>query len=332
MNTPVRAAASPRHVPVMLRESLGLMGVVPGGLYCDCTLGSGGHAEAILEAAAPGGRLLGIDCDPRALARARERLAGAGCLERAKLEMARFDNLAAAADRAGFGDFDAILFDLGYSSDQLEDPERGLSFQLEAPLDMRIDPTSPTTAADLVNTLSEPELADLIYHLGEERASRRIARAIVGSRPIDTTSRLAEVVARARGGGPRSRRRDRLHPATRTFQALRIAVNDELETLERGLEAAVVRLVPGGRLVVISFHSLEDRIVKRFFKAAAGLAPSDDEPAPDGPPRVALLTRKPLRPSPEEVSSNPRSRSAKLRGVQRLGGEDVASVREAVAA
>lgn len=285
------------HRPVLTREVVDRLGVRPGGRYLDATLGGGGHAEAILEASAPDGRLLGVDADPAAVARTRERLARFGA--RADCLHDRFSNLGARARERGFAPADGAVMDLGVSSFQLDDPERGFSFRADGPLDMRMDPGAGPTAADLVNTLPEAELADVLWRWGEERRSRRIARALCTRRaraPFTRTADLAEVIAAAAGGrrGPR-------HPATRSFQALRIAVNAEPEELEAGLESAWNSLGAGGRLAVIAFHSLEDRVVKQFFKARAETG------------AARLETRKPVRPSEDEVRENPRARSARLR-------------------
>jgi 16S rRNA (cytosine1402-N4)-methyltransferase len=292
------------HIPVLCSEVLALLRPGPGGRYLDATVGLGGHAEAVLQASHPDGTLLGIDCDAEALDRARERLAPFG--PRVDLRPGRFEGLdvLAGAD----GPFDAILFDLGASSLQLDTPERGFAFTREGPLDMRMDRQQGGTAADLVMALTEQELADLIYRWGEERWSRRIARAIVGARQRDairTTVDLAEIVARAI---PRRRWPRHIHPATRTFQALRIAVNQELTGLGTALERAVALLAPAGRAAVISFQSLEDRIVKQTWRGleAAG--------------RVRVVTRRPLTAGEDEVSRNPRARSAKLRAAERVTG------------
>ncbi|MFO7166471.1 MAG: 16S rRNA (cytosine(1402)-N(4))-methyltransferase RsmH [Chloroflexota bacterium] len=290
-----------RHTPVLLAEVLEQLAPRPGGRYIDGTLGGGGHAAAILEASGPDGRLLGLDVDPAALAAAGARLAPFG--ERATLARGNFRDLAALAREHGFDPADGVLLDLGVSSYQLDTPERGFSFQSDAPLDMRLDPQGEVTAADLVNELPEGELADLIYRFGEERGSRRIARLVAEARRrrrIETTAELAAIVARALGG-----RHGKIHPATRTFQALRIAVNRELESLELALPQAVELLAPGGRVAVISFHSLEDRIVKLFFRAEAQAG------------RLRILTKKPLEASDAEARANPRSRSAKLRAAER---------------
>jgi len=305
-----------RHAPVLLAEILALLAPTPGGHWLDGTLGGGGHAEALLMRTAPDGRLLGIDRDPLALARAAERLAAFG--DRLVLAEGNIADLGAVADANAWPLCNGILFDLGISSDQLDDPARGLSFQTDGPLDMRIGPDADTTAADWVNDAAEADLADVIWRYGEERASRRIARAIVAARPLRTTRALADVVARVvrpeRGRRP-------LHPATRTFQALRIAVNDELAAVERAVPQAFGRLVAGGRLAVISFHSLEDRIIKRAFKAAStGCTCPPEMPlcVCGGRPTVRLVTRHPVTPTEDECRMNPRARSAKLRVAERL--------------
>ncbi|MGQ9927721.1 MAG: 16S rRNA (cytosine(1402)-N(4))-methyltransferase RsmH [Chloroflexaceae bacterium] len=301
------------HVPVLLEAVLEGLRPAPGTVVIDATVGGGGHALALLRAAQPGGRLLGIDADPAALAAARARLTAAGLPpDSFVLHHGRFADLQAIATTHGFAPVDAVLLDLGVSSHQLDTPQRGFSFSAEGPLDMRLDPTGGPTAADLVNQLGERELADLIYRYGEERASRRIARLIVERRrqaPITTTADLANLVLRAVGRGGR----ERIHPATRTFQALRIAVNRELEQLEAALSQAVELLRPGGRLAVISFHSLEDRIVKQFFRAESGYGGS----ANVHPPRLIIITRKPIEAGSAEVAANPRARSARLRVAER---------------
>jgi 16S rRNA (cytosine1402-N4)-methyltransferase len=303
-----------RHLPVLPAEVRAALAPRQGGSYIDGTLGGGGHALDTLLAALPGGRLLGIDADPAALAAARARLEAAGVPPMSyTLQHGRFGDMAAIARNAGFGPVDGILLDLGVSSHQLDTPERGFSFSADGPLDMRLDPTRGPTAADLVNTLPEVALADIIYRYGEERGSRRIARLIVERRqqaPITTTGELAAVVARAIGRGGR----DKIHPATRTFQALRIAVNGELDQLEAALPQAVELLAPGGRLAVISFHSLEDRIVKLFFRAESGYGGSMNERTP----RLAIVTKKPVEAGEAETAENPRARSAKLRVAERI--------------
>jgi 16S rRNA (cytosine1402-N4)-methyltransferase len=289
----------------------------PGGRYLDGTFGGGGHSAALLAASAPDGVVLALDADPAAIARgaALQRQHG----DRLRLRQANFADLSAVAEEEGLVPLVGILLDLGVSSFQLDEPERGFSFQAEGPLDMRMDPTRGRPASALVNELGEAALADLIYQYGEERAARRIARAIVQARaraPLRTTTDLARVVAGVLGRPPGG-----LHPATRTFQALRIAVNDELGALERALAGALDVLAPGGRLAVISFHSLEDRLVKQLFRREA-----TDCLCPPGLPvcvcghraRLRILTRHPVTPGPAEIAANPRSRSAKLRVAELL--------------
>ncbi len=300
----------PIHIPVLLNEVLDGLRVRPGGRYIDATVGGGGHTAEILSASSPDGRVLGLDRDPGALEMAGARLASyAG---RVVLVHSSYTRLAAIAPERGFFPADGVLFDLGLSSIQLADPDRGFSFARDGPLDMRFDSTtSGQTAADLVNYLSSEELANLIYRYGEERRSRRIAEAIVAARPIHTTGGLASVIERAVG-----RRRRHIHPATLTFQALRIAVNDELAALEETLPQAVEVLAPGGRLVVISFHSLEDRIVKQFIRRESRdciCPPELPICTCDHRATLRTITRKPMRPTQEEVAANPRSRSARLR-------------------
>ncbi len=286
------------HVPVLLEETLELLAVTPGGLWVDGTLGLGGHAEAVLRASSPDGRLLGLDRDAEALERARERLRPSG--ERARLDHADYREI---PERLAGEQANGILLDMGVSSLQLDDAERGFSLRREGPLDMRMDRSARGTAFDLVNRMRESELADLIHELGEEPFSRRIARAIARAReraPIETTTELAEIVRRA---APSSRRPG-FHAATRTFQALRIRVNRELEGLGEAIERAAACLGPGRRMVVIAFHSLEDRAVKLAFRALEGRG-------------FAQLHKKPLRPSEDETRRNPRARSARLRALVR---------------
>jgi 16S rRNA (cytosine1402-N4)-methyltransferase len=303
------------HVPVLLDEVLKELNPHPGQRFVDATVGAGGHTQAILKATAPDGQVLALDADPAALDIARQRLAPYG--NRVRLVNANFSQVAIIARNHDFLPVQGILLDLGLSSMQLSSVERGFSFQSEGPLDMRYDSSGPTTAADLVNNLSQKELADLLYRFGEERRSRAIARAIVAARPLHTTRELADVVARAIGGP----RKARIHPATRTFQALRIAVNDELEVLRSTLPEVSALLAPGGRLAVISFHSLEDRLVKEFFSRESKdcLCPPE-QPTCTCSHRATLhiITRKPITASHDEVSVNPRARSAKLRVAERI--------------
>lgn len=301
------------HVPVLLNETLAALALTPGADVIDGTLGGAGHAEAILQAIAPNGRLLGLDADPAAVARARMRLAPFG--ERAILAQANFDQMRIVAGAYRLAPA-AILLDLGLSSYQLAGDDRGFSFLSAGPLDMRFNPAAGRSAADLVNTLDEVELADLIFRYGEERFSRRIARALVTARPLAEARVVAAVIARATGG-----RHERIHPATRTFQALRIAVNDELGALERVLPQALDLLQIAGRLVVISFHSLEDRLVKQFMQREA----SDCICPPRLPvcvcghrARLRLSVKKPIAATEAEVSRNPRSRSAHLRVAEKI--------------
>jgi len=302
--------AAPVHEPAMVAEAVSALGCRPGGFWVDATLGAGGHAAAILERTSPDGFLLGIDRDTEILGLAAARLAAyAGRFE---LVHGNFGDLGAIIAKAARGLADGILIDLGLSSLQLDLPERGFSFRADAPLDMRMDRGEPGTALDLVATASEEELANIIYQYGEERKSRRIARAICRERERGgtmTTQRLADAVAGAVGGrGPRG---GHIHPATLTFQALRIAVNGELEALAAVLAALPAILAPGGRACVIAYHSLEDRAVKQAFRALAPIARTT------APRPFTLLTRKPERPGAEELRRNPRSRSARLRAIAR---------------
>lgn len=291
------------HVSVLYHAVLAGLQPKPGGFYIDGTVGAGGHAFGLLQASAPDGQLLGLDRDPAALAVAQARLAEFG--DRVRLVQASYLRLAEWAAPASA---DGIVLDLGLSSLQLDDPARGFAFKHDGPLDMRFGPDGALTAAEIVNGWPLEALADLLYEFGEERQSRRIARAIGAARPVHTTGELAAVVARALSGG---RWLTGPHPATRTFQALRIAVNGELEAVAQVLPLAVSMLKPGGRLAVIAFHSLEDRLVKRFFRAAAE---SDAQTMP----ALRLITRKPIEPADEEVTANPRARSAKLRVAEKV--------------
>jgi 16S rRNA (cytosine1402-N4)-methyltransferase len=310
------------HVSVLYDAVLSGLSLRSGGRYVDGTVGAGGHAYGILDGA-PQSRLLGLDRDSSALALSRERLRPFG--DRATLVQANFAEIEAVVDRLGFGPVDGIVLDLGVSSMQLDDPERGFSFLRDGPLDMRFEGASSgggsgKRALDVVNKSTVEELADLIYRYGEEPASRAIARAIVGARPLHTTAQLAEVVASAVRRPTRSRTR-RVHPATRTFQAIRIAVNRELESLERGLAGAVRVLRPGGRLAVIAFHSLEDRIVKQYLTLESRdcICPPEAMACVCGHrAQVRRVTRKPIRPTDQEVERNPRSRSARLRVAAKL--------------
>jgi len=296
--------SSGAHQTVLRAEAVELLQPAARRILVDCTIGLGGHAEALLQAAGQEALLIGMDLDERNLLLAKKRLAPVA--GRLRLFQANFAEVDAVLEEAGCGKADAILADLGVASNQLDDPARGLSFQADGPLDMRLNPAEGRTAEDLVNTLPQAELADLIYQYGEERYSRRIARAIVAARKterIGRTGRLAEIV-RAAYPAPARRGRVGVDPATRTFQALRIAVNDELGSLDRLLAKLPDILAPGGRAGVISFHSLEDRRVKQAF---ADLRQRG---------AAAVLTRKPVTPGEREIADNPRSRSAKLRGIE----------------
>ncbi len=293
------------HRPVMIEEVMRYLDPKPGEVIVDCTVGEGGHASRILGAIRPGGRLIGIDQDEEVLARAKEKLKDYDGLYTLLWE--NFKNLDSILKRLKVTRIDGALFDLGLSSFQLEAPARGFSFQREAPLDMRMDKRRKITAFDLVNHLAQAEMAKILRDFGGERWSNRIARQIVRARksgPITTTTQLAEIVRRA---VPDRNRYKRIHPATRTFQAFRIVVNQELEALETGLSATIEALAEGSRVVAISFHSLEDRIVKNKFKkfAKAGV--------------LEILTKKPIRPRADEVRVNPRCRSAKLRVGRKKG-------------
>jgi 16S rRNA (cytosine1402-N4)-methyltransferase len=308
------------HLPVLYQEIILALRPRGGGFYVDGTLGAGGHAAGILQASSPDGRLLGLDVDPAAIALASRRLAAFGA--RVVIHQASYRSLGEHLKALDWPPADGILLDLGASSMQFDDHSRGFSFQQEAPLDMRFDPQQPVSADDLVNTLAEAELAEIIYRYGEERKSRQVARAIVKTRPIHTTRQLAEVVARVVNAGRKSSPgKGHIHPATRTFQALRIAVNAELEALEAVLPQAVAVLAPGGRLAVIAFHSLEDRIVKNFFRQESRdcLCPPRQPVCTCGHHAVIRqVTRQPIRPERAEVEHNPRARSARLRVAEKL--------------
>ena len=317
MAAPLGGIGAP-HRPVLLQETIKFLAPERGGLFVDCTVGLGGHSEAILKSSSES-RVLGLDLDPAALDYTRRRLAPFG--ERFRAVQANFRQIDLVLREAGERDPLGVLADLGVSSLQFDSAERGFSFRFDAPLDMRMDPTTGATAAELLNQLPESEIARIIFEFGEERHSRRIARRIVESReqgkPITTTKELAELVQRALGG----RKWNQIHPATRTFQGLRIAVNRELEGLAQFVESAIDLLEPGGQFVVISFHSLEDRIIKRELRRLSGHCQC--------PPRlpvclcgaraaVEILTRRPVTPDAKEVDENPRARSAKLRACRKL--------------
>jgi 16S rRNA (cytosine1402-N4)-methyltransferase len=313
-NTPERGGhGEGGHVPVLLKEAIDFLRVKRGGTYLDATVGLGGHSYEIARRLGAPGHLIGFDKDPAALVRAGERLGcadGATAAASAEVEMPTVTlihgSFAEVGERIAPASLDGMMADLGMSSLQLGDASRGFSFQADGPLDMRMNPMSGETAEQVVNHIDERELADVIYEFGEERRSRRIARAIVRSRPISTTKQLVDVVSAAARSMNWKHERIRIHPATRTFQALRIFVNRELDDLKALLVAAPRVLKPGGRLVVISFHSLEDRIVKDAMR----------EGSKDG--TYTLLMKKPLTASEEEIGSNPRSRSAKMRVAERI--------------
>jgi 16S rRNA (cytosine1402-N4)-methyltransferase len=307
------APAAPTHVPVMLRQSLDGLNVRADGVYLDGTFGRGGHARALLASLGAAGRLLLMDRDPQAVAVARREFAGD---PRVAIRHGNFADL--AEWEATASGLDGVLLDLGVSSPQLDDAARGFSFQSDAPLDMRMDPSHGQSAAGLLARASESDIADILWRFGEERMSRRIARAIVERRavaPLLRTGELAELIARTIG-----RREPGKHPATRTFQALRIAVNHELASIESGLQGALARLRPGGRLVVISFHSLEDRIVKQFIRAESQPPPVPRHglPPPPGPPLRLRVVDAAQFPDAAEIARNARARSAVLRVAERL--------------
>ncbi|MDX9850228.1 MAG: 16S rRNA (cytosine(1402)-N(4))-methyltransferase RsmH [Anaerolineaceae bacterium] len=306
--------STPPHIPVLYHEIINALAPYSGGLYIDGTLGAGGHAFGILNASTPNGRLLGLDLDPDALVVAKQRLSM--FKDRVLIRQGSYVDMASYAKEIGWFFIDGIILDLGVSSIQLDTKERGFSFLNDAPLDMRFSAQNGTTAADLLNTLAENELANIIWKYGEEKNSRKIARIICQNRPIRTTFELANLVKKAYGN-----RFSQIHPATRTFQAIRIAVNQELQAIEIVLPQAINLLKPGGKLAIISFHSLEDRIVKSFFRTES----KDCVCPPDQPictckhiKSIKEVNRKPIEASQREVSENPRARSAKLRIVEKL--------------
>lgn len=307
------------HIPVMLAEILDHMGLRPGGIYVDCTLGGGGHSSEMVKRVQPGGRIIGIDQDPDAL-----KAAGAKLAEYAPgvtLVHSNFYRLKEVLGEIGIPSVDGVLFDIGVSSHQLDEAGRGFSYMQDAPLDMRMNPQDITTAADLVNNLPEQELTRIIREYGEERWAKRIAEFIIrrrGIKPIVTTAELVEVIKQAIPAGAR---REGPHPAKRTFQALRIAVNDELGRFAAALRDAVDVLKPGGRVCVITFHSLEDRIAKETFRELAGRCTCPPELPVcqcENKPRVKVITNKPISPTAGEIDVNPRARSAKLRVAQKV--------------
>lgn len=301
------------HIPVLYQDIILALNPKRRGRYVDGTLGAGGHAAGILNASAPDGEILGLDVDPQALDIAKKNLAEFGA--RATLLQASYTTLNEQLAKVGWTSIDGMLLDLGASSMQFDTPERGFSFQTTGKLDMRFDPTNALTAAHLVNDLPESELANLIFRFGEEPRSRQIAKAILAARPISSTTQLAEIIASA------NPMRDKLHPATRTFMALRIAVNDELMAIDKVLPIAVNALSTGGRLAVISFHSLEDRLVKGFFRQESKdcLCPPRQPMCTCGhKASIRELNRRPHIPTEQESSFNPRARSAKLRVAEKI--------------
>jgi 16S rRNA (cytosine1402-N4)-methyltransferase len=308
-----------RHQSVMPDEVIQFLNPRPGGAYLDGTLGGGGHARLILERCTPGGMLIGIDQDQEALRATGKRLTEFGTA--AQLVHGNFGELDSHLDNLGIATLDGFILDIGVSSHQLDSSQRGFSFQHDAPLDMRMDTSQGQTAADLLNELPEEELMRIIWDFGEERWAKRIASFIVKARqeaPIKGTFQLVDII---KGAVPKAKWDERIHPATRTFQAVRIAVNRELDNLEKGLRAAIEHLKPGGRGVVISFHSLEDRIVKHIFREyTTGCTCPRNLPVCvcNNRPRVQILTNRPVMAGDTEISGNPRSRSAKLRAVEKL--------------
>jgi 16S rRNA (cytosine1402-N4)-methyltransferase len=316
---PEMGVSTPGHVPVMLNETIELLDVKPGGRYIDATFGGGGHSRAILDRSAPAGQLLALDADPAAVERGRSLVRESSA--RLTVVHANFAVVLDVAREHGFEQINGILFDLGLSSFQFDEHERGFSLHADVRLDMRLDPTSEgPTAWEIVNEWPQDQIANVIYRYGEERRSRRIARAIVDRRdqdPIETNAELAGIVESALGG----QRGARIHPATKTFQAIRIAVNQELDSLGTALKSALDLLAPGGRVAVIAFHSLEDRIVKQFFQQEARdcICPPDLPVCNcDHKSTLRLVTRRPVIPTDEEQRANPRSRSARLRVAERI--------------
>jgi 16S rRNA (cytosine1402-N4)-methyltransferase len=304
----------PDHQPVLYNEIIQLLKVHQSGLYIDGTVGAGGHARGILEASSPDGLLLGFDVDATALQIAQKKLES--FKGRVFLVHSSFKDLRKQLDVMGWQMVDGILFDLGLSSMQLDMPERGFSFRSNADIDMRFNQQDFLSAKELVNNLPEKDLADLLYKFGEERRSRQVAKAIVKARPIASTLKLAEVIASATRSG-----RPGMHPATRSFQALRIAVNDELAVLEAALPQAIASLKPEGRLAVIAYHSLEDRVIKHYFRQESKqcICPPERIVCTCGhQPTVKVITRRPVRPQDEEIGRNPRARSARLRVIEKL--------------
>ena len=305
-----------RHIPVLFEEVIASLQLQVGASAIDGTLGGGGHTQRMLQAVGGGGRILGLDQDREAIERIQSIFSAEILSGQLVAIHSNFGRVEEVAVQAGFTDVAGILLDIGVSSYQIDNAERGLSFLHDGPLDMRMDRSQPTSAAELVNQWDEKELADVIYQYGEERMSRRIAKAIVNQRPLQTTQQLADLIERTIG-----RRGERIHPATRTFQALRIAVNRELEQLESVLPQSLRLLKPGGRMAIISFHSLEDRIVKQWMQAEASdfvRQPANIWGGYERTPTLKIITRKPIEASVEEIKENPRSRSAKLRVAEKI--------------
>lgn len=304
-----------RHESVLLDEILENLQLSEGDRVIDATLGLGGHAKAMAEKVGTKGQLLGFDQDERNLNDAKKNLESVA--DRCLFFHTNFENIASSLEEAGIDSVDAALFDLGLSSPHFDEADRGFSIKKEGPLDMRMDPRQWLTAREVVNKYSEQKIADILYYLGEETYGRKIASVIVKARrkaPIETTTELADIIAKCKPQGKK-----RIHPATQSFQAIRMEVNREMEVLVKGITAAFDALKPGGRLAIISFHSLEDRKVKKLFKHFAGLKDRDDHPLAEHPEkRGELITKKPISPSEDEISKNPRSRSAKLRVIQKI--------------
>lgn len=302
------------HRPVLYQEIIHALRPVSPGFYVDGTVGAGGHAAAILAASDPDGKLLGLDVDPSAISIAQSSLASFA--ERVKLVRASYTTLINQLDQLGWGAVDGIVLDLGASSMQFDRKERGFSFQADAPLDMRFDPSASMTAEWLLNNLSQNELADMIFRNSDEKYARRIATAIIAARPVTSTKQLADVITSVV-----KKRPHKIHPATRTFQAIRIAVNNELESIEMVLPQLSAALKPGGRMVVISFHSLEDRLVKRFMREQSKTITRQPDDLPEVENRKAvlkLINRRPIQASETEILENPRARSARLRVAEKL--------------
>ncbi len=309
-----KPVSSFEHIPVLYRQTIDFLRPKPNGRYIDGTFGAGGHTLGILQASSPSGQVLAFDKDPEAITFGMGRMGE--YTGRVTAVNASYADMATIAPAHGFDQVDGVLLDLGLSSRQLDDAQRGFSFMREGPLDMRFDPTQGETAADLINNLPEDELVNIIWRYGEERRSRKMARLIVANRPITTTRQLAELIANNMGN-----RRRRIHPATLLFQALRIAVNHELDAVEKGVPAGISLLKPGGRIAVISFHSLEDRFVKRLFRDLTRdciCPPKQPICTCDTEPILKLITRKPIQANEQEIAENSRSRSARLRVAEKL--------------